>query len=203
MKNLEKLSFENVEIEYPLSRYITDDLILKVYSDDGEVLAKAKCKKTYIKDSLANYFYEELLEPEINYLFYYVLNEEERNLTDSMPIDEYVQYINSNFGEDEASTLNELYSTYKDLNKLIREYIRKGLLSQYSECIYINMIDSKYDKTGAGTLIVEYLKDNYDLILLYSTDETQMYWENKVDFKEILNGNMYWSKNEKLNRILG
>lgn len=198
MKNLEKLSFENVKIEYPLNRNIVNDLIIKVYDDDGEVLAKAKCEKTPVKNSLINYFYQEILEPEINCLFYDTLNNEERNLTDSMSIDEYIEYMNNNFDKNETELLNELYDKYINLIKLIQN----DLSYQYSDCIYIDTINSKYKNTKAGTLIVEYLKDNCDLILLYSTEEAHDYWKNKVDFKEILNGNMYWSNNEKLNEIL-
>ena len=194
MKNYKDLSFENVKVEY----YHDDKFKVYVIGKDGEALAEAKCEKLRMKDFVSDYFYPALLETEINYFFNELFNSEERSLTNNMPLDKYVNYVNDKYGEDEASTLNELYNKYCNL----RDYVFSGLLNQYSECILIDTIEANFEKTGAGTLIVDYLKDNCSFIFLYGTAEAESYWSNKANFKEILNGHMYWSDNEKLNAIL-
>lgn len=198
MENLKKLSFDNVKVYYSFSDLFGERLNIEVLSDEGECLSEAVCKILTIKDFAYDVFYLELLEPEINYFFSNVFGDKERTKTENMPLDDYIKYVNAKYGEDEASTLNELYKIYTSLNK----YNSDNLLARNYKCIYINSINSSYDKTGAGTLIVDYLKENYELIFLYGTMETEGYWLDKVNFKEILNGFMYWTDNKKLNEIL-
>ena len=199
MKNLEKLSFENIRVVESNDALFGERLNISVLDNEYECLAEAKCSVNYLKDFTTDWFYPEILEPEINYFFNEIFTDEERKLTNNMSLDKYVAYINDKYGEDEASTLNELYKEYVNLNK----YISSKISNQYNKCIRINVINSNYDNTGAGTLIVDYLKENYELIFLYGTEEAEGYWLDKVNFKEILNGFMYWSNNEKLNEILG
>ena len=199
MKNSEKLSFENIRVVESNDALFGERLNISVLDNEYECLAEAKCSVNYLKDFTTNWFYPEILEPEINYFFNEIFTDEERKLTNNMSLDKYVAYVNDKYGEDEASTLNELYKEYINLNK----YISSKISNQYNKCIRINVINSNYDNTGAGTLIVDYLKENYELIFLYGTEEAEGYWLDKVNFKEILNGFMYWSNNEKLNEILG
>ena len=198
MSNFNKLSFDNMKVDHSFSDLFGERLNITVLSDEGECLAEAICKICTVKDFAYDCFYLELLEPEINYFFSDVFGDKERTKTENMPLDEYVKYINVKYGEDEASTLNELYKTYTSLNK----YNSDNLLARNHKCVSIKSINSSYDKTGAGTLIVDYLKENYELIFLYGTMEAEGYWLDKVNFKEILNGFMYWTENEKLNEIL-
>lgn len=198
MKNLEKLSFKNVEVEHSFIPHMHNNVTIKVYSDDREVLAKAECEIINTKKFLPDFIYRNTLEPEIDSLFYDLLNEEERKLADSMLIDEYVDYMNNKFKDGETELLNEFYNKCVKLNK----FIEKDSSFLYADSVYLNTINSKYEKTGAESLIVEYLKDNCNLILLHSEEEFNEYWKNKAGFKEIFNGNMYWSNNEELNKIL-
>lgn len=198
MKNFEKLSFDNVEVDYSFNDIFGKELNIRVLSNDGECLAEANCKKFELKNFVSDHFYPELLENEINYFFLELLNNNERRETDEMPLDDYIKYINNKYGEDETSTLNELYKTYINLNA----YISNSILNGYSDCICIKSINSSYENTGAGTLIIDYLKENFELIFLYGTMEVEGYFLDKVNFKEILNGFMYWTENEKLNEIL-
>lgn len=199
MRNLKKLSFDNIRVTEDDNTLFGQRLNISVLDDKCECLAEAKCSVTYLKDFAPEWFYSEILEPEINYFFNEMLNDEERKIADNMSLDKYVNYINDKYGEDEASTLNELYKEHVNLNK----YVSNNLLKQYNKCIRIDFINSNYGNTGAGTLIVDYLKENYELIFLYGIEEAEGYWLDKVNFKEIINGFMYWSKNEKLNKILG
>lgn len=198
MKNLEKLSFKNIRVVESNDVLFGKRLNISVLDNNYECLAEARCSVTYLKDFAHEWFYSEILEPEVNYFFNEIFSDEERKITDGMSLDKYVTYINDKYGEDEASTLNELYNDYINLNK----YTSSNLLNQYNKCIRINDIISNYDNTGAGTLIVDYLKENYELIFLYGIEEAEGYWLDKVNFKEIINGFMYWTDNEKLNEIL-
>lgn len=198
MKELEKLSFENIKVVQESNYPLPDSTVIYVLDDNNECLAKADCNITSLNDFVSDWFSSIILKPEINYFFIEIFNDEERKLTDSMNLDEYISYINKTYGEDEASTLNELYNIYLKLE----EYISENILNGYTKCVCINSINSTYDNTGAGTLIVDYLKENYELIFLYGTEEAEGYWLDKVNFKEIINGFMYWTDNEKLNNIL-
>lgn len=198
MKNLEKLSFENIRVTQGADPIFGKYMKIMVIDSNYECLAEAKCSTILLKDFISEWFYSEILESEINYFFLDVFNDEERNKTNSMGLDKYVAYINNKYGEDEASTLNNLYKIYINL----KNYNSKNIFNSYNTCIRINSIDSNYDNTGAGTLIVDYLKENYELIFLYGIEEAQGYWLNKVNFKEILNGYMYWTNNKELNKIL-
>lgn len=198
MKNLEKLSFKNIRVTQNIDPIFGEYIKIMVIDNDCKCLAEAKCNTTLLKDFTSEWFYSEILEPEMNYFFLNVFNDEERNKTDNMSLDKYVAYINDKYGEDEASTLNNLYKTYINL----KDYNSKNILNSYNTCVHINSINSNYDNTGAGTLIVDYLKENYDLIFLYGTEEACGYWLNKVNFKEILNGYMYYTNNKELNKIL-
>lgn len=198
MKNFEKLSFDNVKVDYSFNDIFGTRLNIRVLSDDGECLAEASCKKIQLKDFVSDYFYPELLEKEINCFFLDVFSDKERANTDNISLDDYIKYINNKYSEDETSTLNELYKNYNTLN----DYISNNILNGYYDCICINSINSSYENTGAGTLIVDYLKENYGLIFLYATMEAEGYFLDKANFKEILNGYMYWTDNKKLNEIL-
>lgn len=198
MENFKELSFDNIEVNYSSSDILGEKLNITVLDNDGDCLAESKCEKISLKEFVSNWFYTELLEPEINYFFLHVFNNKEREKTDKMPLDKYIKYINNKYGEDEASVLNSLYETYISL----KNYISSNLLLQHYECVIINSINSSYEETGAGTLIIDYLKETYELIFLYSTEEAEGYWLDKAGFKEILNGFMYWTNNEKLNEIL-
>lgn len=194
--NLKELSFNNINVEYPLTIQQENNPVIRVYNEDNEVLAKANCKKTTLQNFSANWFYNMLLEPEMNYFFLEVFSEEERELTNNLPLDEYVQYINDNYGY-ESSILNDLYAKYLKVETLL--YNNSSIKSD--ECIYIEYIES-IKNSGAGTLIVDYLKENCNLIFLYSTDEALDYWTDKVNFKEVSNNYMYWTNNKELNDIL-
>lgn len=198
MVNFEKLSFENIEVTSESSGLLGKRVYIKVLNDDGEILAEANCNETDMNDFTTDWFYSEILEPEINDFFFEILNNEERKLADNMDLEKYIAYINDKCGEDETSTLNKLYKTYVNLNK----YNSSDIFKRYAKCVRINSINANYEKTGAGTLIVDYLKEKYELIFLYATSEVDGYFLDKANFKEILNGFMYWSENEKLNEIL-
>lgn len=194
--SLKELSLNNVKMEYPLTTQQENNPVIRVYNEDNEILAKADCKKATLQNFSANWFYNMLLEPEMNYFFLEVFSEEERELTNNLPLDEYVQYINDNYGY-ESSILNDLYAKYLKVETLL--YNNSSIKSD--ECIYIEYIES-IKNSGAGTLIVDYLKENCNLIFLYSTDEALDYWIDKVNFKEVSNNYMYWTNNKKLNDIL-
>lgn len=195
MKELEKLSFENIRVSY---KDILENIKITVADYDSPCLAEADCTVFRLNEFVLDWFYSKVLYPELNYFFLEMLTKEERKITDSMGINEYIKYLNSKFDEDDTITINELYQTYLNLEK----YISTNILTRYTECILINSIESYHDNTGAGTLIVDYLKDKYELVFLYSIEDAEEYWLDKVNFKEMFNGFMYWSDNKKLNEIL-
>lgn len=198
MKKLKELSFENIVTKNTLSSTFGEGTEISVLAKDNNLLAKATCKEFLLNDFAKNMFYPELLKREINYFYLEVFGDKERIKTENMPLDNFIKYVNVEYGEDEVTTLNYLYEIYNSLNN----YTSNNALNQNSKCICIYDICSIYEKTGAGTLIVDYLKENYDMIFLYSMCSAQSYWVDKVDFKEILNGFMFWTTNTKLNEIL-
>lgn len=195
MKELEKLSFENIRVSY---KDIIENIKITVVDYDNPCLAEADCTVFSLNEFVVDWFYSKVLYPELNYFFLEMLTKEERKITDAMSINEYIKYLNSKFNENDTIIINELYQTYLNLEK----YISTNILTRHRECILINSIESYHDNTGAGTLIVDYLKDKYELIFLYSIEDAEEYWLDKVNFKEIFNSFMYWTNNKKLNEIL-
>lgn len=198
MKKLKELSFENIVVKNTLSDIFGERLEISVLTNENNLLAGAICKEFLLKDFAKDMFYPELLKREINYFYLEVFGDKERIKTENMPLDNFIKYVNVKYGEDEATTLNYLYEMYNNLNN----YTSNNILNQNSKCIFIHDICSIYEKTGAGTLIVDYLKENYDMIFLYSMYSAQSYWVDKVGFKEISNGFMFWTTNSELNKIL-
>lgn len=169
--------------------------VFKYVSEEGEVLATAKCINYNAIEYNKYIFSGKILEDEINYTFTDVLSSEERKITDNMPLNEYIKYIKENYPE-ESETLELLWKQHLKL----KDFEKKDL---FFNAIYIDFIESFKDGYGAGTLIVNALKEKYSAIFLYSGSESEAYWKNKHNFREILNGHMYWSENEELNKILG
>lgn len=190
--NTKELNINNIKVEQTngINHFIT------VYDDNNKLLAKANCIKDYLKDFSSNWFYSSLMKAELDFFYCTLFNDYEKELLKDASLDEFIMYINDNH-EDNAKILNNLYNMRKNLE----EILYNNLEFQNKEFIFVDSINA-IDGYGAGTLIVNYLKDNYDLIFLYSLEESEDYWTNKVNFKELFNGYMYWTDNQKLNEIL-
>ena len=202
MKNFKDLSFKNIAVEYNSNNIFGNKINIRVISEDNDCLAEANCQVESLKDFSSNCFYPELLQKEIDYFFLEVFSDEERIKTKDISLSELVEYINNKYGEDDTSTLNELYKSYININDYLSDNKTSNAVFNSDEYVRINNISSSYENTGAGTLIVDFLKENFKLIFLYGTMEAEGYWLDKVNFKEILNGFMYWSNDKKLNEIL-
>ena len=203
---MKKLSYENIQISdwSSNSKIITgaipytsieslfdidwNRLIFKCISDEGETLAMAKCRSYNAKEFNKNVFYSFLVENEVNYTFNEILTAEERKLTNDMPLDDYANYVSENYPED-SETLTELCNMYFNLKNF-------GDKNTFASFVHIDWIEA-CEGHGAGTLIVDALKEKY------SDCEVESYWKDKHNFKEILNGHLYWSDNKELNKILG
>lgn len=62
--------------------------------------------------------------------------------------------------------------------------------------VYIDLIENKGIKKGSALTILNYLKEQYEGILLFSVDEATSYWE-KNGFKNVLIDTYYfYSKND-------
>ena len=170
---------------------------IKVLDENNDCLAEANCSVGYLKDFTYDYFVPELLQKEVDYFFLEEFNEDDKEKTKNVSLDYFIKYVNSKYEDTDTSTLNELYKSYIDLNN----YLPNNKLDN-REYVCLNSIQSNYDNTGAGTLIVDYLKENFKLIYLYATMEVEGYFLNKANFKQILNGFMYWTNDKKLNEIL-
>lgn len=194
--SLKELNFSNVREDYPLTTSQENNPTFKVYDDNNDLLGEADCKRMTIKQFVFNWFYDFMLKPEINYCFSEVCNDEDKALTNNLDLEDYVKFLNNNYGY-EVITLNSLYNCYLKLEELLSE----DSSLQDRECIFIDYIHAQ-EGSGAGTLIVDYLKDKYGFIFLYGEEYAESYWEDKVGFKEIFNGYMYWSDNQKLSDIL-
>lgn len=210
---MKKLSYKNIQVSnensnskvlngaipYPSIENLFDidweRPVFKCLSEEGELLATAKCINYNAIEYNKYIFSGKILEDEINYTFTDVLSSEERKITDNMPLNKYVEYIKENHPE-ESEALEQLWNQ----SLRLKDFGEKNLLFN---AIYIDFIESFKDGSGAGTLIVNALKEKYSAIFLYSDSESEGYWKNKHNFREILNGHMYWSENEELNKILG
>ncbi|MBQ8997118.1 MAG: hypothetical protein IJ086_15295 [Clostridium sp.] len=195
MQNFKNLSFNNIKIE---DSSLGGIVKISVIADTQECLAEARCKILNFKDFAYHCFYKELLNPEIQYVCSEFLSSEQYEYAKALAIENFMEYANENCCEDDISTLNYLYEKYDNLNK----YILNNVSLQEAKCICIDNIESYYEKSYAGTLIVDYLKSNYLLIFIYGTWEAEEYWKKKACFKEILNGFMYYTDNIKLNEIM-
>lgn len=209
---MKKLSYENIQISDGdlNSKIVTGAIpytsveslfdinwnrpIFKCVNDSGETLAQAKCKSYNAKEFNENVFYSFLVENEVNYTFNEILTAEERKLTNDMPLADYVNYVSENYPED-SDTLTEICNMYFNLKKL-------GDETAFVNFVHIDWIEA-CEGHGAGMLLVNALKEKYSAIFLYSDSEVESYWKEKHNFKEILNGHLYWSDNKELNKILG
>lgn len=189
--SLKELNINNIKVEQTngINHFIT------VYDDNNKLLAKANCIKDYLKDFSSNWFYSSLMKAELDFFYYTLFNDYEKELLKDASLDEFIMYINDNY--DDAEILNNLYNIRKNLD----EILDNNLDIQNKEFIFVDSINA-IEGYGAGTLIINYLKDNYDLIFLYSLEESEEYWTNKVNFKELFNSYMYWTNHKKLDDIL-
>lgn len=63
--------------------------------------------------------------------------------------------------------------------------------------VYLDLIENKGIKKGSALNILNYLKNEYDGILLFSVEDAISYWENN-NFKNVLVDSYYfYTKNEK------
>lgn len=194
--SLKELNFSNVREDYPLTTSQENNPTFKVYDDNNDLLSEANCKRMTIKKFVFNWFYDVILKSEINYCFLEVFDDEDRALTNNLDLEDYVKYMSNNY-EDESIRLEGLYKMYVKLEQLLSE--DSSLIER--ECIFIDYIYAQ-SGFGAGTLIVDYLKNKYDFIFIYGEEYAESYWEDKVSFKEMFNGYMYWTNHKKLDDIL-
>lgn len=120
-----------------------------------------------------------------------------------------LSFINSLI-EDEEGYLSEEYNILKDNKDTLLEYDEGNLKYLYeikaqvslledklSNGIFIDCITAKNSGTGAGTFIVNYLKEKYDFIILYSIMDSEDYWA-KQNFKCFYDGYYIFDKNNIL-----
>lgn len=199
MKNLETLSFKNVVREDFQNNLFEGKISFKVVNDSNEVLAEVKGNEISLREFTTNYFYNQILKPELDYVFEDILSDADKILANNMSVNEYVNFVNDKYREyeRELDTFNELFNVYTNLI----DYLSKNKdIDNY--CFVLNSICANYDGTGAGTLLINYLKEHYNLIYLYSIAEIESFFLGKVSFKEIINGYLYWTNEEKLEEIL-
>ena len=92
-----------------------------------------------------------------------------------MSDEEILKNFNSNF-----ESFYEFKEKYKDLNNIV----------------YLDLIENKGIKKGSALKILNYLKEQYEGILLFSVDDAISYWENN-GFKNVLIDTYYfYSKND-------
>ena len=198
MKNV-TLSFENVVRKDIPSDLFAGKVHFAVVDDSNEVLAEVKGNEVSLKDLIEDYYFNLILKPELEYVYCDILSKQDKVLVKAMSVNDYVEFVNNkyNIDGDELSTFNALYEIYKNL----LDYLAKNTDSN-NYCFALNSICANYDGTGAGTLLINYLKEHYNLIYLYSIMDIEGYFLDKVNFAEIINGHMYWTNEEKLKEIL-
>lgn len=97
-----------------------------------------------------------------------------------------------NMIEEELVELDE-FNTLESLEILLE--ICKQNKEKIVNGIDLLQIEATESGTGAGTKIVEYLKSNYQYVLLFSAGETDSYWVNR-GFVEIYDGYYLYSQKE-------
>lgn len=195
MKELQKLSV-NRDLVFDFKK--DDVLEITCVDEKNTALATVKCTKLKLNEFVLDWFYSEILHPELNYFFYELLNKEERLHADSMTLSGYVDYLNNKFKETDTATMNGLYNIYNQLN----EYISSNIFNREIKCILLNSIDSFEEDNDGLSLILDNLKEDYELITTICNEEIEDFLLEKSNFKELINSNVYWSSNEKLNDIL-
>ena len=199
MKNLETLSFKDIVREDFQNNLFEGKISFKVVNDSNEVLAEVKGNEISLREFVSNHFYNQILKPELDYVFEDILSSTDKMFVNNMSVNEYVKFINDKYREsgEDLRTLNELFNVYTNLI----DYLSKNEdVDNY--CFALNSICANYDGTDAGTLLINHLKEQYNLIYLYSIAEIESFFLDKVSFKEIINGYLYWTNEEKLKEIL-
>lgn len=72
----------------------------------------------------------------------------------------------------------------------------KNLVSEDDSIVYLKSIENKRIEKGAAKEIVDYLKTNYNKIILYSLEESIKYWTNS-GFKAVYRDEYYGFNFEK------
>lgn len=202
MNKLKNLSFENITVTKFKDKLFGDKISLKVMNN-SEILSEVIGTEMSLNNFVSSNFYHEIIKPELHYVFDNVLSEEDKRWVDSRDIylKDYIKFLNNKYNEfeDELETLNNLFKAY---DNLINCSLNNNENNNDTYCFVLDSIRTKYDGTGAGTLLINYLKENYNLIYLYSIMEIESYFKNKLDFNEIINGFLYWTDKEELKKTL-
>jgi hypothetical protein len=191
MQTLKDLSFDNIKKGNHDLTVIGENIKFSVV-ENNEILAEAMCSIMSIKEFANNYYLNFFVKDELNQ-FKNILNLD-KELSDDY-IKNCIELISLNYCEEETRSLKWLYNNYNTLKDFAK-------LNPDEKCVYIDWIKAHKEGLGAGTLIIDYLKDNFDMIVLYGEIDTEDYWLDIVNFREILNGHMYWSKLDIINEIL-
>lgn len=80
--------------------------------------------------------------------------------------------------------LQEFQDNFEEL------FFLKNTVSQNSSIVYLKSIENKGIEKGAAKEIVDYLKSNYDKIILYSLEDAIDYWINS-NFKSVYRDEYY------------
>jgi ribonuclease HI len=190
MQTLKNLSFDNIK-KGNHDLFIIGKNIKFSVVQDSEILAEAMCSIMSIEEFANNYYLNFFVKDELNQ-FKNILNLDEE-LSDNY-IENCIKLISLEYCEEEISSLKWLYKNYNALKEFAK-------LNPDKQCIYVDWIKAHKEGLGAGTLIVDYLKDSFDMIVLYGDIDAEAYWLDVVNFREILNGHMYWSKLDIINKI--
>lgn len=202
MNKLKNLSFENISATKFNDELYGERIGLTVV-ENNEILSMVVGKEMSLKDFVSQHFYREILVPELKDTFddvYNVLSNEDKQLINkNLSVKDFIKFLNDKYEEyaDEFEILNSIFETYENLVNYSSDNHKCN-----TSCFVLDSIETLHDGTGAGTLLINYLKENYDFIYLYSIMDIESYFKDKVDFKEIINGFMYWSNKEKLKEIL-
>lgn len=146
---------------------------LKILSDsilnidkNGEILAVAYIIP-FNNIDLMNYI-DSLIKKEINEVRYF---DGDENMSDEEILEEFSYQFESFY---------KFKEEYKDLNNVV----------------YLDLIENKGIKKGSALTILNYLKEQYEAILLFSVDDATTYWENN-GFINVLTDTFYFYKKDK------
>lgn len=198
MKTLNKLNFNENLIVMEKKNNDDFEMVARDRDNSDECSAKVNCRELKLNEFVLDWFYSEILHPELNYFFEELLSDEERLYVDCMGLDSYVSYLNNKFKETDTATMNGLYEVYIKLN----EYINSNILNREIKCVLINTAESYNEDNTGLSLILNKLKEDFELIISYSNDDLEGYWLDIASFKELINYNLFWTSNKKLNEIL-
>lgn len=128
-------------------------------------------------------------------------------------INKEIEYLEQEYDIKDIFKLKEKYKLqfgtfigkeYDEYNLEILYNLKTNIIDNknlFSKGLSVLFLEAFEEKTRAGTFIVDYLKDIYDYIILYSDCEAIEYWE-KQSFIEFFDGYYFWSKNTQIINLL-